>query len=205
MIVSEAQDRIDLTAVPAVIPNQIGSQDARATRRTHVRQDRSGDGPRDLPGGAVERRRCAAGGRDREAGAARVGGDDRRQARRHPPSDCDADARAPRRDRVAGGPRDRQVEEGRARRDRCRDRDGLLRRRRGAPLLRSDDDQRRAEQGGDGRASAARGGRSDHRGQHADRQRRVEGVSGAAVRQRGDSEGVGGHAAVRVGVWRARA
>jgi alpha-ketoglutaric semialdehyde dehydrogenase len=31
MIVSEAHDRIDLTAVPSVIPNQIGSQDARAT------------------------------------------------------------------------------------------------------------------------------------------------------------------------------
>ena len=31
MIASEAQDRIDLTAVPSVIPNQIGSQDARAT------------------------------------------------------------------------------------------------------------------------------------------------------------------------------
>src|SRR5215217_780461 len=31
MIVSEAHDRIDLTVVPSVIPNQIGSQDARAT------------------------------------------------------------------------------------------------------------------------------------------------------------------------------
>ena len=30
MIVSEAHDRIDLTAIPSVIPNQIGSQDARA-------------------------------------------------------------------------------------------------------------------------------------------------------------------------------
>ena len=40
MLVSEAQDRIDLTSVPAVIPNQIGSEDARAAEaRTFAKVD----------------------------------------------------------------------------------------------------------------------------------------------------------------------
>ena len=93
--------------------------------------------------------------------------------------------------------RDRQVAEGRARRDRRGDRDGLLRRRRGPALLRPDDDQRRAEPAGDDRPPAARRRRADHRRQHADRQRRLEGVPGAAVRQRRRAQGVRGHAARR--------
>ncbi len=56
-----------------------------------------------------------------------------------------------------------------------------------------------------GRAAAARRGRPHHRGQHADRERGVEGVPGAAVRQRGDPEGRRGHAAVGLGLRRARA
>ena len=47
------------------------------------------------------------------------------------------------------GARDRQVAAGRPRRDRRRDRDGLLHRRRGPPLLRADDDERDAEPAGD--------------------------------------------------------
>ena len=58
---------------------------------------------------------------------------------------------------------------------------------------------------GAGRAPAARRRRPDHRRQHADRQRGVEGLSGAAVRQRRGAEGGRGHAALGVGVRRARA
>jgi len=40
MIVSEARDRIDLTAIPAIIPNQIGSADVRASDgRTFAKVD----------------------------------------------------------------------------------------------------------------------------------------------------------------------
>jgi acyl-CoA reductase-like NAD-dependent aldehyde dehydrogenase len=58
------------------------------------------------------------------------------------------------------------------------------------------DHQRVPNKVGDGDAAAARRGRSDHRRQHAHRERRVEGVSRASVRQRGDSQGGGRHAAL---------
>ena len=44
----------------------------------------------------------------------------------------------------------------------------------------------------------------DHRRQHADRERRVEGVPGAAVRQRRGAQGLGGHARDRARVRPAR-
>ena len=52
----------------------------------------------------------------------------------------------------------------------------------------------RCRTGGDDRPPAARVGRPDHRRQHADRERRLEGVPGAALRQRGGPEAVRGHA-----------
>jgi len=40
MIVSEARDRVDLTSIPAVIPNQVGSADSRAADgRTFAKLD----------------------------------------------------------------------------------------------------------------------------------------------------------------------
>ncbi len=108
---------------------------------------------------------------------------------------------APRRARRSGVARNRQVEEGRARRDRCGHRDGVLRGRRGAPLLRPHHHERRPEQdrawstrqplGVAGLIIAAN---------TADRQRGVEGVPGAALRQRRHHEGLRGHAALGVGV-----
>ena len=102
-----------------------------------------------------------------------------------------AAARAPR--RPASRPRTRAARPTRG------DRDGHLRGRRGAPLLRPDDHERGAQQAGDDRPPAARRGRPDHRRQHADRQRRVEGVPRAALRQRRRAQGRRGHAADRAG------
>ena len=63
---------------------------------------------------------------------------------------------------------------------------------------------RGAEPPGDDRAPAARRRRPDHRRQHADRERRLEGLPGAAVRQRRRAEGARGHAGDRAGVRAAR-
>ena len=72
----------------------------------------------------------------------------RRRARRDPAPHRPAARARRRRDRRDRRRRDRQVAEGRARRDGRGDRDGLLRRRRGPPLLRPDDDERGAEPAG---------------------------------------------------------
>src|SRR5581483_1976077 len=112
-----------------------------------------------------------------------------------------AAARArPRRRRGRRLGRDRQVAEGRARRDRRRDRARLLHRRRGAALLRPDDAERGAEPAGDDPSAAARGRRADHRGEHADRERRLEGLPRAALRERRRAEGVRGRSADGCGV-----
>ncbi len=176
-----------------------------ADGRTFAKVD-PGDRAGDLPGGAVGRGRRAArpsrtAKQAQPAWAATTVG----EARRHPAADRAADARASRRDRRAGRARDRQVDR------RTRSAKPTRRSRWAsssparAPLLRPDDHQRRAEQAAMVRAPAARRRRPDHRRQHADRQRRLEGVSGAALRQRRDPEGVRRHAAVGLGVRRAGA
>ena len=69
----------------------------------------------------------------------------------------------------------------------------------GASVLRPHNDQRRAQPLRDDGPAAGRSGRPDHRRQHADRQRRLEGLPGAPVRQHGRPQAVGGHA--RDGAW----
>ena len=59
---------------------------------------------------------------------------------------------------------------------------------------------RGAQPPGHDRAPAARRRGADHRRQHADRQRRLEGLPGADVRQRRRAEGDRGHAGDRAGV-----
>ena len=70
----------------------------------------------------------------------------------------------------------------------------------GQRLVRPHDDERGAEPLCDDRAPADRRRRPHHRRQHADRQRRLEGVPGAALRQRGGAQGRRGYAAHGVAV-----
>ena len=177
VVLPQCRAEVDLASIPSVIPNQIGNQDARATDgRTlakidpatgrmicQVARSTAADvqlavelAKRAQPGWAattvVKRgeilRQIAMLMRERRAEYCRSG---------------------------VGG--NRQVEEGCARGNRRRDRDGLLRRGRGPAVLRPDHDQRGAKQVGHGHSAAAWCGRVDHRGEHADRQRGVEGVS----------------------------
>ena len=124
----------------ARIDNVIGGEERAAASRRDAREARAGDRraavARSPARDAARRRRGGDGRRRRPAG---VGARDARRARRDAAPDRPA-ARARRRaDRRDRRRRDRQVAEGRARRDRRRDRDGLLRRRRGPPPVRQDD------------------------------------------------------------------
>src|SRR6185503_18944031 len=119
IVTKETQNaRVDLSAIPAVIPNLVAGADAPAVDAgTFAKIDPA-------TGREICRvARSTAADIELAVAAAR---------RAQPGCDC--------RSRRAG---DREVEERRAGRDGCGDRDGLLRGRRGAPFLWSDHDERR--------------------------------------------------------------
>ena len=135
---------------------------------------------RSLRGGGRRRRRRRCARRSTSVGRAH-----RSRARRHR-----ARARAPAARAARGGVGDRGGGDGKAARarpgrDRRRDRDGVVRGRRGAPLLRANDDGEHASSNRADRAPAARRRGADHELQHAASERRVEGVSGDLLRERG--------------------
>ena len=147
------------------------------------------------------RRRCRGGG---SRGAAGLGGADAGRAREHR-----AGARAPPARPARGGVRDRrrrdrEAARARARRDRCRGRDGALRRRRGPPLVRAHDDGEHAAPDRAHRPPAARRRRADHELQHATAERRLEGVPRGLLRECGRREALGAHTGVRLALRAAR-
>ena len=166
--------------------------------------------PGDRDARCAEVARSSADGRrarrgDGQGGAAGVGGADRRQARRHPAAD--RLLMREHRDAIAALV---ARETGKSKKDALGETDaaiemGFFVAGEGRRFYGQTTTSAVPNKSAHGRAPAARRRRPDHRGQHADRQRGVEGVSGAAVRQRGDSEGRRGHAALGVGVRRARA
>ena len=177
--------------------NVIGGEERPAAQRRHVREARAGDGRGALDGRAlgsatdVDAAIAAA-----RRGAAGVGG-------AHPVEErgriLRADRAAARARPRARSPRSSPPRPASRRRTRAGEIDGAIelgyfiagegRRFYGRTMPSAV-----AEPPGDDDPPAARRRRADHRREHADRERRLEGLSGAPLRQRRRAEGVRGHA-----------
>ncbi len=147
-----------------------------------------------LPRGAVECRRCRCGGNGGPTRAAGVGGALGRLARRGLPRDRARFARKARGGVGDRGGGDRQVPRRRARRDGRCGRDGPVRGRRRAALLRAHDDRDDGAPDGHVRAVARRRRRPVDLVQHAAPERCVEDLPGDPVRQRVRAEAFRAHA-----------
>ena len=183
-----------VTADVRTVENVIGGKERAASGGGTFEKLAPADRRADQPGRALGRRRRRRRDRRGRGGAAGLGGQAGRGARPHSAPDRAAARARPGTGRGGRLRRDRQVAEGCEGRDRRRDRARLLHRRRRAALLRQDDAERDPEpQAMTIRQPLGVAG-PDHRREHADRERRLEGLPGAPLRERGGAEGLRGRA-----------
>ena len=195
---TEAAPRWETFGFREFIPNFIDGKEipARSGECFFKRAPATGGGAR--RGRPLESRRCRRRHRRGSACTTGLGRRDGRQSGRSAQVDRARPARAARRSGPARRRRNGKVDEGRPRRDQRRHRNGNVHRRRGPAILWPDHHECGSQQVGAYRAPTPRRRRADHRGQHADRQRRLESVSGAALRQRSGAQGRRRHAAERL-------